>query len=133
MPHTLKLTMTEMVGPLAPAAFYSQRPLMQPQAQAPMQAQLPILGAMNRMAADIKSTLTTAIAEVCPDLHNFTTRMDAAAMASKKRDMAIMALQHDKDQHSVQLESIQLYVEGLDNRGRRHNRVPGVTETVLPE
>lgn len=88
------------------------------------------LSDMHTIAADIKSTLTIAIAE---EVRGLTQRLDEVVKAGAVRDRAIKRLDVISEHYVTHLITLNRQVGNL-NRGRCHNiRVRGVPETVLPD
>lgn len=95
-------------------AYVLPPPLIQP----------PSLLDLQKVASDIKSTLTAEITDLKVDIQAVTTRID---------NVEHMAQLHSDAQLSHFLD-IQRHIEDLDNRGRRHNiRVRGIPESVESE
>lgn len=86
---------------------------------------------LHSVATDIKTTLTSAIADLCTDLHHLNKRIQVVEETSSHHDAALMALRHTSSTHKARLLEMHRHIEDLVNRGRRHNiRVRGLPEAV---
>lgn len=89
---------------------------------------------LRSIAADIKDTLSAAIAELRIDIHTLTDRVHEVEQAMTQHEHVLRKATRRIDTHTIQLREIQRHVEDLDNRGRRHNlRIRGIPETVPAE
>lgn len=86
------------------------------------------LAAMHAITADIKTTLTAAIAD---EVRGLTHRLDEVVKAGDKRDKSIKNLEKTSELFRTHRITLNRQVEDLDNRGRRHNiRVRGLSESI---
>lgn len=86
---------------------------------------------LRTIAADIKDTLSAAIADLRIDIHTLSDRVHEVEQVTAKHDQVLRKATRQIDTHTLQLREIQRHVEDLDNRGRRHNlRIRGMPETV---
>lgn len=83
------------------------------------------------IAADIKDTLTAAIADLRLDIHALTDRVVDVEHVTAQHDLVLRKATRKIDSHTLQLREIQRHVEDLENRTRRHNlRLRGLPETI---
>lgn len=93
----------------------------------------PSLFDLETVAADIKNTVTTAIADLKAEIHAVAHRIDEVEQTSQTHAAAIRQVHTAFDSQLSQLLDLHRHVEDLDNRGRRHNiRVRGVPEAIEP-
>lgn len=84
------------------------------------------------MAADIRDTLSTAIADL--DIRAINDRVQEVEKTSAQHNTVLCNVTHKLDSHTLQLRDLQRHVEDLYNKGRRHNlRVRGLLESLEPE
>lgn len=88
---------------------------------------------LQRVALDIKHTLTTAISDLKTDIQSMHNRLSEVEESSQMQAAAIRQVQKAHDLHLPHIFDLHRQVEDLDNRGRRHNiRVRGVPEGIDP-
>lgn len=86
---------------------------------------------LRAIAADIKDTLSAAIAELRMDIHTLNDRVLEVEKTTAKHAMVLRKATHRIDTHTLQLRETQRRIEDLDNRGRRHNlRIRGLPESI---
>lgn len=84
------------------------------------------------MAADIKRTFTSAMADIRAEMRSLTTRLGAVEVRSYAVSEVTQEHAYRLDTHSEHLQDLCRRVEGLNNQGRRHDiLVRGLPETVL--
>lgn len=95
--------------------------------------QTPSLFDLEKVASDIKNTVTAAIADLKSDLQAMTHRIDDVEQTTVTHAAAIRQVQHTYDAQLSHMYDLHRHIEDLDNRGRRHNiRVRGVPESTDP-
>lgn len=98
-----------------------------------LQTQPPSLLDLEKFAADIKSTVMGAIADLRSDFQTVTRRISDVEETTQHHAAAIRQVQGTYDAQLTHLLDLHRHIEDLDNRGRRHNiRVRGVPENNDP-
>lgn len=93
--------------------------------------QRPNLGDLHSVAADIKSTLAAAIAELTIEVRAVTARVVEVEKTTAQHSAVLRHVHHKVDNHTLHLRDLHRQVEDLENRSRRHNlRIRGLPETV---
>lgn len=88
---------------------------------------------LRSIAEDIKTTLSSAIADLHNKVRAIATRVDEAEAISHKQTRDIGHLQTAASTHTSALLTMKCHLEDLDNRGRRHNlRIRGMPESIEP-
>lgn len=88
---------------------------------------------LEKVASDIKSTVTAAIADLKSDMQAIAHRIDTVEQTTVTHAAAIRQVQSAYDSQLSQMFELHRHVEDLDNRGRRHNiRVRGIPESIDP-
>lgn len=83
------------------------------------------------MAADIKSTLSTAISELHFDVQGVAWHLEEVEDVTTPHETAIHQIQVTTTTQTMQLREIHHHLEDLDNRGRRHKlRIRDLPESV---
>lgn len=83
------------------------------------------------IAADIKDTLSAAIADLRVDIRSLADRVTVTEKALEDHDRVLHRATGKIDDHTLQLRHVNRHLEDLDNRGRRRNlRVRGFPESV---
>ena len=86
---------------------------------------------LKSVAADIKDTLSAAIAELRIDLRSLSDRVSRTEQTIDDHDMVLQKSTRKIDDHTLQLRDVNRHLEDLDNRGRRRNlRVRGLPEVI---
>lgn len=89
---------------------------------------------LRAVAADIKDTLSTAIAELRLDIHALNDRVSNTERVLEDHDLVLQRSTRKIDAHTLQLREVNRHMEDLDNRGRHHNlRVRGMPEEIEGE
>lgn len=88
---------------------------------------------MTKIAADIKSTFSSAITDLRADFLALSDWLSHTERAEATRDRAMGKLTATVSSHATHLMLMNRHLEDLDNRGRRqNNRVRGIPEKVEP-
>lgn len=86
---------------------------------------------LQKVALDIRHTITEAISDLKADIHTMSHRITDVEQASQTHAAAIRQVQKSHDSQLTHMFELHRQVEDLDNRGRRHNvRVRGVPEGI---
>lgn len=88
---------------------------------------------LEKVASDIKNTVTAAIADLRSDIQEAVHRIGDVEKTTQTHAAAIRQVQTTYDSQLPHLLDLHRHIEDLDNRGRRHNiRVRGVPENGDP-
>lgn len=99
--------------------------------QASQPLPLPSLADRQRVALDIKNTLSAANSDLKINLKGVATHLDHLESVTVSHGAAIQQVQQDTSPHAQYLIDVHQHMEDLDNRGRRRNlRVRGIPESV---
>lgn len=93
--------------------------------------QRPNLGDLHSVAADIKTTLAAAIADLSLEVRAVTARVLDVEKTTAQHSAVMRHVNRKVDAHTLHLRDLHRQVEDLENRSRRHNlRVRCLPETV---
>lgn len=94
--------------------------------------QSPSLSDLHFVAADIKETLSAAIADLKLDIRAVTTRVNDIEKTTAQQTAALRHINHKVNIHTTFLRDLYRHTEDLENRSRRNNlRVRGLPESVV--
>lgn len=83
--------------------------------------QQPSLSDLHMIAADIKDTLSAAIAELSIDVHAINVRLQEVEKTTAQQGTMIRHVNRKVDSHTLHLRDLHRQVEDLLNRSKRHN------------
>lgn len=93
--------------------------------------QRPSLGDLHSVAADIKTTLAAAIAELSIEVRAVTARVVEVEKTTAQQSAVLRHVNRKVDSNTLHLRDLHRQVEDLENRSRRHNlRIRGLPESV---
>lgn len=100
--------------------------------ETPVHTQLHLsLQDLHSVAADIKNTLSAAIADLCIDICSITARVQIIENSTAQQEKSIHKITNKMNIQMLQLRDHHRHLEDLENRGRRHNlRIRGLTESI---
>lgn len=85
------------------------------------------------MSAEIKQTVTGAIAELRADLQSMNAKITTMETTVQQQDQLLQRVHKKSQIHDYYLLEMHYHFEDLDNRGRRSNlRIRGIPESVGP-
>lgn len=89
---------------------------------------------LRAVAADIKDTLSAAIAELRLDIHALNDRVLTTERVLEDHDLVLQRSTQKINAHTLQLHEVNRHLEDLETRSRCHNiRVRGMPEEIEGE